>query len=379
MKKITGKKGMVLISAYLALSVIGTFSYAVFSKNLAVLHASQRTGNRIIAFHLAEAGIDQAIVQLRTNSNFAGQGYTALGRGGYSSQVTSPDPQLNPTLRRIIGGGEAPNNLTTSYAYEQRQAVAHVNFPPNVNSYAIFSGTSIQMSGNAGTDSYDSRVGSYAEQTPRENGDMGTNTTRAGFVMLSGNVKIAGDATVGPNGNPNTVITTSGNVQITGTRTAAPSLLPLPSVQVPANLTNSGNLSLTGNTTMTLPGGSYWYSSINITGNGRLNFTGPATVYVTGNMIMTGNGRAASQDAPANLSIKVWSMHNATLSGNAKLYGTLYGNDVAVKLSGNAAIFGSVIGNTIQQSGNAKVHYDEAMSTNVTNGSKSTLMAWQEN
>lgn len=379
MKKITGKKGMVLISAYLAISVIGTFSYAVFSKNLALYHASQRTINRITAFHLAEGGVDQAIVQLRTDRNFAGRGYTALGRGGYSSQVTSPDPNLNPTLRRIIGTGQAPNNVVTSYAHEQRQAVAHVNFPPSAFTYALFSGTSIQMSGNAGTDSYDSRVGPYTEQTSRSNGDMGTNSTRAGFVMLSGNVKITGDATVGPNGNPNTVITTSGNVQITGTQTAASSLLPLPPVQVPADLTNSGNLSLTGSTTMTLPGGSYLYSSINITGNGRLYFTGPATVYVRGNMTMTGNGRITSQNAPADLSVKIVSVSNVNLNGNANIYGNIYGNDVAVTLSGNASIFGSVTGDTIQASGNAKVHYDEAVNTNVTSGSKSTLMAWQEN
>lgn len=371
---------MVLISAYLALSVMTTLSYALFSKNLGLYRTSQRTINRITAFHLAESGIDRAIVQLRTDRSYTGQGYTVLGQGGYEAQVASPDSTGNPNLRRIIGNGHTPNNLATSYAHEQRQVVAYVNFPPSSATYAIFADTSIQMSGNAGTDSYDSRIGSYESQTPRSNGDMGTNTIRAGYVTMSGNVKIKGDATVGPGGNPTSVIRTSGNVVIEGSQTAAPSLKALDPVQVPSNLTNLGNLRLSGNTTMTLGGGDYWYSSISITGNGRLNFTGAANVYVTGSVRIAGNGVGTSQNTPANFSLNVSGVREVAFSGNGNFYGAVYAPDSGLQITGNGSIFGSIVGDSIQQSGNAYIHYDEALNSNTGgSGNKSTLMAWQEN
>lgn len=371
---------MVLISAYLALSVMGALSYALFSQNLTLYRTSQRTINRILAFHLAESGIDRAIVQLRNNRSYTGQGYTMLGQGGgYEAQVTSPDSTGSPNLRRIVGNGHTPNNLSTSYAHEQRQVIAYVNFPPTSSTYAIFADTSIQMSGNAQTDSYNSRVGSYESQTPRMNGDMGTNTIQAGFVTISGNVRIRGDATVGPGGNPTRVIQTSGNVVIEGSQTAASFLKVLGPVQIPSNLTNLGNLQLSGNTTQTLGGGNYWYSSISITGNARLNFTGSANVYVTGDVKIAGNGVGTSQNTPANFSLNISGAREVSFTGNGNFYGAVYAPDSGIQITGNGSIFGSVVGDSIQQSGNAKVHYDEALNQSSGGaGNRSQLLAWME-
>ena len=379
MKKTRKQKGMFLISSYLVLSVIGTFSIALFLNSTAAYRVAKRTQNRIIAFHLAESGLDRAIVALRTDPTYTGQGYTALGnQGGFDVQVVTSDP-ANPTVRQISARGYAPNNAAASYAYQSRQVVAHLSLAPQLSGpYALFSNTSIQMSGNAGTDSYDSRNGLYNPNTAGANGSIRTNTTGAGMVMMSGNVRIRGDAVVGPGGNPASVIQTSGNVVIEGSRTAAPVPQILDPVVVPSGLTNLGALSLNGNNALTLSGGTYLYSSLSVTGNGRINFTGPATIYVTGNVSLSGNGVGTAQNLPTNLTIKTLGA-SVSLSGNAAFYGSLYAPSSGVSVTGNGDVFGSVVGNTIQVSGNGKFHYDEALSQSPTSSAATTrLLAWTE-
>jgi len=368
------------VSTYLVLSLLGTFSLSVFAKNLASYHASQRTIDRFFAFHEAEGGLDQAIAQLRSNLAYNGQGYTGFGQGGYDVQVNIPDPAANPNLRRITVNGHAPNNVPTAYAYERRQVVAHVNFLPASSNFAVFSDTTIQMSGNAETDSYDSRLGSYQSQEPRDNGDIGTNAIQASSVTLSGNVEVGGDAIVGPQGNPSSVIHTTGNAEIEGTTSAATSPTVLNPVVVPSNLTNQGNLQLSGNTTVTLGSGTYWYSTISISGNGRLNLTGSATIYVTGNVSISGNGVVTAQNLPTNLTLNVSGAQSVSFTGNAKFYAKVYAPDSNFHLSGNGRLFGSVAADSIQQSGNAEVHYDEALSAGSgSSTTKSNLLAWVEN
>jgi len=372
------EKGVFLINSFLVLSMIGTFSLALFLKNITLYRSSERAANRITAFHLAESGLDRAIVQLRSDLSYAGQGYTNLGnRGGFDIQVETPDA-TQPNLRRITAAGHVPNNVASAYAYAMRQVVAYVNLTSSDSSYALFSNSSIQMSGNAGTDSYDSRIGPYHLQAPRQNGHVGTNSIGAHMVMLSGNVRIGGNTIVGPGGNPSSVIVMSGNARIEGTRTAASARKVLDPVEIPSGLTNQGNLTASGNSSMTLPGGTYWFSSINITGNGQVNFTGAATVYVTGRVSISGNGFGTAQNLPPNLTIKT-KEGQVTMSGNANFYGSIYAPASDVTISGNGHLYGAVVGNTLQNSGNGKIHYDEALNSE-SGGSTSTssLLAWTE-
>ena len=379
-KLLKNKKGFFLISSYLILSVIGTFSLYIFLMNASTYWASERMRNRIAAFHLAEAGVDQAITRLRSNLTYEGQDYTVFGAGGYDIQVDTPS-ESNPRLRRIIASGYTPNNAANSYAYVRRQITTYVDFTGTGSAtYAVFSNTSIQMSGNVVLDSYDSRLGSYESQAPRANGDLGTNTTSAGMVMMSGNVRVKGDAIVGPGGNPSRVITTSGNVVIEGSRTAAGSLRVLDPVQLPAGCTNQGALSVNGNSTLTLTGGIYCYSSISVTGNGRINFTGPATVYVTGNVTISGNGFSTSQNLAANFKLNVQGARSVSLTGNGTLYSVVYAPQSAVAISGNGWLYGSATGNTIQESGNGRVHYDEALNEggDPSLSGQGRVLAWTE-
>lgn len=385
-KAILGEKGMILISAYLTLTVIGTFELALFSKQIAMYRAAERTRNRIIAFHEAESGLDQAIVQLRTNLNFPGTGYNPFANGGFDIQVQTPDPVGSPNLRLITVNGHTPNNLPASYAYERRQVIAHVDFtPPSDFDFALFGNTSVTLSGNARTDSYNSSNGrppfrNNGDFNGAANGDVGTNATGVSCINLTGNARVRGDAVIGPGGNTSTCVTTSGNAVVEGSRSAAAALKALNPVTIPSSLVNLGNLSASGNTTITQPGGTYWYSTISISGNGRVNFSGPATVYVSGQVSISGNGFGTASNLPPHLIIKVAGSANVSLSGNGRLYAAIYAPQSQVAISGNGDLLGAVVGNTLTSSGNSRVHYDEALRQASSGGgvSNGKILAWTE-
>lgn len=374
------ERGMFLISSFLVLSLIGTFSLAVYFRSTTVSRTTERAENRIRAFQLAEAGLDRAIVELEKDSTYTGQGYTALGnKGGYEAQVDTPDPVNNPDVRRITATGHSPAASSASYAYERRQVVSHISLNSQSGwKYSVFSDTNIDMSGNVKTDSYDSSKGPYNPAQAGKNGDIGTNTTQAHNIALSGNVQVQGDAIVGPGGDPNRVIVASGNSTIAGTQTAATQSQPLQSATIPDSL-QMQDIKVKGNEILTLPGGTYWAENFVVSGNGRVNFTGPATVYISDEIKISGNGIGTAGNLPSNLKILVADDCEVSLSGNSSFYGWLYAPDSRIDITGNGELFGAVVGKSIAMSGNGKVHLDEALNSTGTGSSGSShVLAWTE-
>lgn len=380
------EKGVFLISSFLVLAVIGTFSLALYSRQFTALRSYERSQNLVRAFHLAESGVDLGITQLRQNSSYTGQGYASLGNGGgYEIQVETPDPAGSPNIRRITATGHTPSNLVASYAYERRQIVAYVDLAAASGfNFGIFGDSNVTASGKASTDSYNSNNGPYAPGGT--NGDIGTNATGQGVITVSGDAKVGGDAVVGAGGNPAIAITTSGNGTILGTQTAAASPAPMDPVQIPSNLPNLGSLSVSGQTIMTLAGGSYWYESISVSGGASVQFTGSTTLYVSGPVSISGDGVFSSSDnLPPHLIVKVQGDANVNLSGEGNIYGAIYAPQSQVSISGNGELFGAIVGKTLSFSGSGRypymVHYDEAL-TNASGGSGTAstvqLRSWQE-
>lgn len=375
-RKNNHQKGMFLISSFFLLSVVGIFSLALFLKSTALYRAMERTENQIRAFQLAESGVDRAIVRLRTDSSYTGQGYTALGSiGGYDVQVQTPDSVNSPTIRRITASGYAPSNLSTSYAYSSRQVVANVNLSNSPFLNAIFAKKEIELKGNVSTDSYNSNTGVVGTK-----GDIGTNGKAASVISLKGNSVVKGNAVVGPGANVATAITVSANSVIQGTKSAASTATVLNPVVIPPNLNNLGPLSVSGNNTVTKPGGTYWFSSISIRGNGKVNFTGPATVYVSRKIKVAGNGIGTAQGLPPNLLIYVQGSKEVRVSRNANVYSGIYAPNSKVEIDGNGKLYGAVVGSEVELEGNGRVRYDEALQniSGPSSTNKIKMKSWQE-
>ncbi|MBI3307660.1 MAG: hypothetical protein HYZ84_07640 [Candidatus Omnitrophica bacterium] len=382
-----GKRGFILITSYLFISILSIFSLALFSRGVVFLDNSERYKNRVAAFHMAESGLDQAMAQLATNPNYEGTtGFVTLNstntQAGYTVVVCPPactglTQPASADMRLIRSVGEAPGSSSALRGYQSKTLMSYVQLNNSVSfDYAVFASNGIQMSGNAVTDSFDSRAAPYNPSSPGTNGDIGTNNAGAHTVMMSGNVQVKGDAFVGPNGNPDNVIVMSGNSAITGTKSALPSAIDYASKT--SSAASEGALSLSGNSTYLLPEGIHRVSSLSITGNAQIQALGPVEIYVDGTVKIAGNGFATQDNLPPNLRIYVTGTGSVSFSGNANFHGALYAPKSQVSNTGNGDIHGAVIAKDYHQSGNGKVHFDEALKNGGASASGVTLKSWQE-
>ncbi len=374
MKRIRARdseRGFILIIMYLVSTVFLILVGAVMAYALAEFRSAQRLEASTQALYLAEAGVDDAIVQLRGDSLWLGGG-GAQGTGTYSVAVES----LSATRVRLTSIGNS--SLLQDPMTRTVEAIVQVT-PNPLFQYALFGNQSVALHGNAITDSYDSSKGAYGGLNKGNQGDVGSNAIDAATISLNGNTVVHGNAVAGPSANPNTAIVTTGNAVITGSRGAESSPFVLPPITIPGGLINKGNLSLSGKTTLNLAGGTYWYSSISISGQAKLNFTGPATVYVTGNVSVSGNGVGTASNKPPNLIINVKDMHTVSFSGNGNFYGAVYAPNSSVSTVGNGAMFGAAIGNTVTINGNGALHYDLALRAAVAgSGSQVQFLSWRD-
>lgn len=367
----SSERGYVLISLYAILALLTGYGAALVTHAAAELQSAQRSQASLQAMYAAEGGIDQAIVQLRANPNWAGGSGSLGATTTYAVAVQS----LGGNRQRLTVQGSSPLFQGTV----SRSVEAIVQTSSSLFPQGVFGNQSVTMSGNAFTNSYTSSQGPYNPLRAGAQGHIGTNGVAAASVRVSGNARINGNATVGPGGNPATAISRSGNARITGTSSAATALTPMPPVTVPSGVADRGALSISGNTRTTLPGGTYWYDSLSITGNGGLSFSGPATLYISGNVQIAGNGIWTAGNVPPNLVVYVVGAPSVQFSGNGQFSGAVYAPQAAVSVSGNGEIYGALVGNTVTVSGNGGIHYDTALQALPGGGSgQVTVLSWQD-
>ena len=119
MKLIKNKKGTVLIASYLVITVLAILGSAFVSRSISEVRVAQRQKNSMDAFYLAEAGIDKALVYLRSLPNPPGGtgpfdplgGSQGLGSGGYTITIDPDDNNPSTSLKRykIISSGFVGN------------------------------------------------------------------------------------------------------------------------------------------------------------------------------------------------------------------------------------------------------------------------------
>ncbi|HOW88199.1 MAG TPA: hypothetical protein P5561_02760 [Candidatus Omnitrophota bacterium] len=378
------RKGFILLTTYLIVTLVSLFSLAYFTRGNVFLQASERNRNKIVAFNMAEAAVDFAVRQLVSNPNYTGTAtFTPLNsgsaQGGYT--VTVSTPLNNSRVRIIQANGFAPDNNTVSRAYQASSITTYFEFSSNpLFNFAIFAADSVNLTGSgrfASVDSYDSRTGQYASGSATSNGDIGVNSIAAGSITLGGQTIVKGDVLIGPGGNPSTAVTVGPNATITGTQSTSAITYthPTPSTSVPS----SGALELTGGTTILMPG-TYHYSSLKVSGQGVLQASGPVTIYVDGAVELTGQSVVSQNNLPKNFLIYVIGSQTVTLAGQTDLYGAIYAPNAEVQNSGNAAVFGAVVAKKYTQTGNASIHFDQALTEVANDQSLGTprVRAWQE-
>lgn len=218
----------------------------------------------------------------------------------------------------------------------------------------------IQMSSGY-TDSYDSRLGGYASQTPGSQGNLCSD----GPITLQ-------NCTLNGNANPGEgYSTTLQNAIVTGNLSTHPPISAPPVDPTPAALANDndlippeywdaqGNFKLQSPDTLQLPPGRYYFPRDFIL-QGTLEITGPTEFYIMGYTNVAGQGLVNPSMQPINLQVYLFGSDYKN-SGGSDFYGVVYGPETHVLISGNANFYGSILGRTLAIQTNAGVHFDEAL------------------
>lgn len=309
----------------------------------------------------------------------------ASGNIVYQDALTG---QATTVASQVVGGNTVYNPPMLVVTAEGIQGpvrrMISPNFRPIVNTTttntdvvtdpfknAIHAKNGVVLDGGAWTDSYDSRNGGYKSGgcTPYCKGDTTTDSIAGGAINLTGLSTVDGSVAIGPGGNTSTAITLSPGSNITGSKDVETAAQNLPLSSIPAGVTNQGPLTIAGNATRVLSEGTYWFTSISITGNGLLKTTGAVKIYVTGNVDVGGNGIATANNLPPNLLIygtvdpgdPSQKTTEVKIHGNGDFYGAVYAPSAALDVYGNGAVYGALTGNTAKLNGNGGFHYDESL------------------
>lgn len=394
-RSFAAERGSALVFALGFMTVVLIIALGIHTLVTTQLRAAGSLRQRTTAEYLAEGGVQRAVAWFKTHGytlpsatqltatvpvKLAGNNnpivlpsnhpdsYTDAGGASKSGVVKAYDGILT---KQTMGGGRysvtaaliasSPETwellATATVGKVSRQAGGLlVRQSQPLFQDGVFGRDTIQISGNAYTDSYDSSKGPYGPSNRTNNGSARSN----GNIALSGNATIGGDAVPGPGQK----VTLSGNASVTGSTAAAGSPATYAPVTVPGGLTNLGNLSLSGNKKRTLTAGSYLVSSVSITGNAQLIINasaGPVNLYVTGNISVAGNGIANGSGRPSNLMIFQSGSPGIAFSGNTDFFGTIYAPQSPLAISGNGNMFGAFVASSLQNSGNGGIHFDQAL------------------
>ena len=204
----------------------------------------------------------------------------------------------------------------------------------------------------SGTDSYDSRNGTYGH---------------VGDVVTNGSVQVGGWAVVDGNARATSFSVYRG-AKITGQTTVQTQPEVVMPVQVPDLLTNLGDINLSGSQIQTIGRGSYQVGSIVMGSRAILNIdncAGPVTLYVTNSsraVALSDQAEISTCDPnPEKFAIYVANPGSVTMSGDGQFHGVVYAPESPFDISTTSAFYGAFIGNTMHTSGYAKVHYDPSL------------------
>lgn len=383
------RRGFVTALAIAVVAVLAILGASFLNQSLNEGQLGRRTASRQAAFYLAEAGLDQASINLRTLDTAD----DVLSQGLETGTFTINAPTDLGGSRWLVTTQGVSNG-----AQRRLEAVFELT-PQSVFQYAMFGAQSVNVSGHAQTDSYDSRLGPY-EDTPGpgynkgQDGDVGTNGTTVGGITVSGSIFIEGQLVVGPGVDPpESIITGYDPAFVTGNPkvVAEDNPFPMPTVEPPLGLTCSDE-TVSGNTTMELSptggplgNGTYCFRDLTLSGGSTFTTSGPVVVYLTGQLTASGNAEIGVESAPQHMLFLMTpqsgvTLQEGTLTGSTEFYGAIYGPEATLEITGNAEVFGSIIAKTVHVTGNATIHYDEGLTDLVTvaNTYQRTVVSWRE-
>ena len=390
------RDGSVLIMSYFLVAIFLALGSATMVRSVTEQRVTLRSQDRANAFQVAEAGIEDALFQLRTG-NTASIATTSFAQGSYTVSITQPQ-SLSSNQYLVQASGQV-KGLTRTV-----EAIARVN-APSVFQFALFGDDNvrIKVTDNDDTgdndadeqdthrvviDSYNSALGTYQSQTPGT-ANLGTNNTQDKSVRLKanngeGSITVNGQVDVGAGmTTPSTAVEVTGNVTITGNPqvVSQSSAFALPAVTPPSAC--GGKQELKNGETLTLSesGSPYCFDKLKLQDNASVVVQGNVVVYV-GELEVKHSSQLNAAGKPTQLIVEVTSNKKVKLQDNVLFVGGLYAPQSKAKIKDNVTVFGSIVATRIKAKNNAGIHYDQALSTTGPgsggSGGTTTLLSWRE-
>lgn len=383
------QRGSVFLLAIVILVVILILGASLIERAQTAVYRTSVENRATKAFHLAEAGIHNAIWELnRPNGwlTYAGESGIELP-GGFVDISITPLPAARGVFTEhltVIATGYLPGPEGAMRYPCRIRLIAHKD--PRYFAYAVF-GSQQVIVGNGtvvvNTDSYDSDDGVYGGTNLTANADIGTNSTAANAIQILPQGKVFGSIHVGAGASPPELcVDNKGTVTGTISALEAPNLLPS-ITSVPAGVTELGDVWLDVDQQLILNEGTYHMTDLDIFGNARITCNGKVVIYLdqttdasVPDVRIGGNGIVNTSQIPENLILYCKNdVVSISISGNAAFYGGIYAPNADIVLN-SGAVYGSLVGRIVRLNGaTASLHYDEALRDN--SNPKALMRSWE--
>lgn len=390
---------LILAVTFLVLMMAG-LSMSLLTEVRGEAQAVTHHETSLTALQMAETGLAQAELEILALKDAGTDGIGtvsgSLHNGTY--QVTAVPSPLSPDRWVLTAQGDRElSRRRVEIGVRRREATGYME--------GLFAKDGLSVPGKTRTDSYDSRLGTYAAQAvgwdvggpfARKKGHIGSNQD----VVLNGtDVVVRGNAIPGIG----STLFQNGTPVITGDTQARTEEVPIPDPSLAefqnayANNDNDSvwkpvggaggpkkgvgtysaskmSLRLSGGDALVLPAGTYFFSSLSVSGSATITVTGKVKIYVTGSVALGGNGLINGTDTPSNFELIAHPYNivptagpdpspTISINGGSTFSGAVYAPAVDVNLKGGVHYYGAMVGKEMSVGGNLNFHYDEALRT----------------
>jgi hypothetical protein len=395
-----------LVALFLALA-LGGLSVGLVQESSAARAAATRQESSLKALEIAEAGLARAEVEVRSQVDLGGDGIGnvagSFANGSYEVTAT-PDPVSVDRVILRAKGTQALSVRRVEIGVRRRRRAQFVE--------GLFSKDGLSVNGNQRTDAYDSRLGTYASQATNTDGS-GPYAMHGGHLGSNQEITIHGSAnTIRGNVIPGPLHTVdlSGSPTITGDMIPRDEEIAIPdtpqSAFAAAVATNDNenwtvvsgsilynatrySLRVNNHSTLTLPGGTYFFSDLTLRSNASLQVTGACKIYVTGSLDLSAGSVLNTTGRPGDflLYIHPYALPasydppttEVKIAGHPQAAAAIYAPAVSLTISGGSEFFGAAVANDITLNGNTFFHYDVALGAiGVAPGATFERLYWRE-
>ena len=324
---------------------------------------------------IAEAGFEDAMLQLRLNSSWrAGFTNKAFSGGSYTVTLSSGTPAI------VTSVGSAPAMMILGTAQATITGQALVQASTSSSSCTTYSNSVATVNGLA--DTYDSSVST----NPASFNAGGHFCSNDNFQTANGAIRVRMDvdyfSTVGPK---------AGTVEGTVTHTTFTYTVPTHNDTAFANNNDDGKLpntyftaasktlSIPINAIMTISSGTYYFNSMTVNGNLQVDTSlGPVYLCMTADFTLPNkagghNGEITNLSSiPSKLMFYPQGGAGITLSSKAPLYAIV--NAAASNVTVSQTLYGNIIGNNVTINSGNIFHFDQQ--TALSSSSTAAHVSW---